>query len=69
MNKLYVGWIAFFGITLTLVLTLEVTEDQYPAYTSMVSKGIAKASISKKKSKSNASHSLDLSKYRPKFQF
>jgi len=68
MSKLSIGWIVFFALILTAIFTLKVTEDQYPAYTSMVSKGISKDYADKQAEKNKrAKHDLDLSKHRPTF--
>jgi len=68
MSKLSIGWLVFFALVVTAIFTIKVTEDQYPAYTSMVSKGISKDYAEKQKEKVNRSrHDLDLSKHRPTF--
>ena len=65
MSKLQLGWLVFTVLVVIALFTVKISEDQYPGYTSMVSKGIYKDHVDKEE-KSHGTHNLDLSKYRPK---
>ena len=67
MSKAGIGWLMFVIVIAITLFSIKVTDDQYPAYTSMVSKGIYKDFTNKKEEKKHGENSLDLSKYRPSF--